>query len=441
MSKLNTKNILLAITNGYWFIDIQSAEQLGHNVAAVLAGKDFWTDKHKAEAEFTIIADSGPYISKTLNGAKAGSIAVINIDGPIMKYDNCGDPGSQSLEQLVKSADANPNIIGLILKISSGGGEVSGTQSLSNVVKAFSKPKIAVAEDLMGSAAYWIGCNCDYIFANTETTMIGSIGGMWTFKDMRPLWKAQGIIVHEIYADQSSEKNADFKAALDNNYEPLKKNLLNPLTEVFINNVKSNRSGKLDEKKTLNGQMYTANDALKYGLIDEIGGLDAAINKINQLASGDISVQANSSLPQTSQTQDKMKKVTLMVASMSAIIAMAGVTPKADETSVEVELTDDLLASINSAITDGAQSRTDLDTATSALVTATETVTANATEIASLKADNKILAAKVSTLSNAGATITKKEGDDEIPEGESENDYTTESDVKLAEYKKRNGLV
>lgn len=407
MSKLNTKNILLAITNAYWFIDIQSAEQLGHNVAAVLAGKDFWTDKHKANAEFTIVtpgADS--FISNSLSAAKEGSIAIINIDGPIMKYDNCGDPGSQTLESLIKQADSNPNIKGLILKISSGGGEVSGTHSLATTFKNFSKAKVTLFEDLGASAAYWIGVNGDYLFADTETAMIGSIGGMASFKDMRPLWKAQGINVHEIYATDSTEKNIEYQEALKGNYKPFQKNILNPMNKVFSDWVKTSRGEKLDIENTLNGQIHIASQAIKFGLIDEIGGLDAAINKINELADGTQTPPASANLQANTQTPNNMKKITLL-ASHAALLALCGVTIEAGAESADVELTDDVLTNINAALVAANKAKTDLTAVTEKLKTAETSVT-------DLKAKLDVSEAKIRSLETAGDSKAKTEKDDVI---------------------------
>lgn len=427
---MSKKNILLAITNGIWLIDAQTAEQLGPHVASVLAGEKFWNDKHKASHEILIVEPNNSYFSNSSNSAKAGSIAIINISGPIMKYDNCGDPGSQTYEGLIQQAASNPNIIGIILTIDSGGGTVAGTQSLATVIKSIDKPTVTLAEDLMCSAAYWIGSSSDYILANSDTARIGSIGTMISFSDMQPVWEAMGAKFHEVYATASTAKNADIADARKGNYENLIKNTLDPLNNVFMNSVKANRGDKLNTDKTLNGQVYTASDALKYGLIDGIGNLQDAIAKINELASGETTPT------QTHKTENQinMKKITLM-ASHAALIALCGASISAGETSVDVELTDELLTSLNAKLTDA-------ETTAIALVTANEKITAaekkatDAEAKVTVTADAlKLAEAKIITLENPGSTITTSTSTVENTGDDGKVSYRTVADDALAKAK------
>lgn len=425
---MSKKNILLAITNGLWLIDLRSAEQLGPNIASLLQGKEFWNEKHKANHEFLIVGAgaTGSYFSDSLSKAKAGSIAIIPISGPIMKYDNCGDPGSKTFEDLVKQADANPNITGIIFQIDSGGGEVAGTESLAKVIKSVSKPTVTLAEDVMASAAYWIGSSTDFIFANTDTTMVGSIGTMISFRDMRPMWEAQGVKFHEIYASDSTLKNNDYAEALKENYDPIQKNVLNPLNKVFMDSVKSNRGDKLNADMTLKGQMYTAKDAIKHGLIDGIGNLSDAINKINELASGE-TIQTTAK----TETQINMKKITLM-ASHAALLAICGATISAGETSVDVEMNDELLGKINASLDAAAKATADLATANDK-VTAAE-LKAKEEEAKATKAvdDLTTAEAKIRSLETAGATtVTTTAAVEETTETTKAESYRTTADDDL----------
>lgn len=406
---MSKKNILLAITNGLWLIDAPSAEQLGENVAAVLSGEKFWDTNHKSKAEFVIVSQNeGSYFSSDLSKAPQGSVAVISISGPIMKEDNCGDPGTKTYEQLLKQAESNPNIAGVVLCIDSPGGTVSGTQSLSNLIKNFSKPVVTLAEDLMASAAYWIGSSAKYVMANTGTTRVGSIGTMLSFADMQPVWEKAGVKFHEIYATGSSAKNKDFAEARKGNYEGIIKNTLDPLNNEFTGSVKNNRGTLLNHDKTLNGQVYVASDALKYGLIDGIGNLNDAVAKVHELSA--------STIQENLTEKNQMKKITLL-ATHAALLAICGATIAAGETSVDVELSDELLNKINSSLAEQ-----------------TEKLTKAETELADLKAENEKLKS-----SSAGATTTKKEGDDKI-ESDQDDEFLTSVDKEKLRLKKE-GLI
>lgn len=409
---MSKKNILLAITNGFWLIDIESARMLGERVAGVLNGNSFWDRDHKAEAEITVVEpeNRGSYISASLNSAPEGSVAVISISGPIMKEDNCGDPGTKSYEKMILSALENPNIAGIVLQIDSPGGTVSGTQHLAQVIKNANKPIVTLAEDLMASAAYWIGSSAKYVLANNNTTRVGSIGTMLSFADVQPYWEAQGVKFHEIYATASTAKNKDFAEARKGNYDAIIEGTLNPLNNEFLAAVKNNRGQALNQDKTLNGQVYLAQEALKHGLIDGIGGLQQAVEKVYELA------QQTGAQAQTPNAQTTtMKKITLL-AIHASLLAICGAAIPEGKDSVEVELTDDLLAKINSELLAGSN-------AVKELTTEKTSHSQTQTELAELKAKS------------AGVTTTKKEGEDVI--STTEDDFTCQVDEDLKAARKR----
>lgn len=401
---MSKKNILLAITQGFWLIDAQSAEQLGHNVAAVLAGEKFWDTDHKSKPEFMIVESisMGSYYSSSISNAKPGSVAVINLSGPMMKEDNCGDPGTKTIESLINQASNNPNITGIVIVADTPGGSVHGTQSLSNTISSVSKPVVTLVEDLVASAGYWAVSGSNYIFANTGTARIGSIGTMLSFRDMKPVWESMGAKFHEIYATKSTEKNADFREAEKGNYDKIRQNVLDPLNEEFLKGVIANRGEKLDQKKTLNGQVYLADDAIKYGLIDAIGTLEDAISKVHELA--------NMPEEQPQQTminpQNQHMKTMTILAAQVALLAFCGAKIEGDAKSVDVELTDELTEKLNATLTAAALSETQISEAN-------KTIGNQATTI-------KDLQAEVSVLKNPGVSGSQKDGSDSIPETEAE---------------------
>jgi protease-4 len=119
---------------------------------------------------------------------------------------------------------------------------------------------------------------------NDISAEFGSIGVMMQFPDYAKYYEQKGIKVHTIYSDLSTHKNAPFEAALKGEYKSIKEEMLNPLAREFQQAVKSHRPN-LDDKVDgiLNGRMFFAKDALKYGLIDAIGNRDAATEEVRKL--------------------------------------------------------------------------------------------------------------------------------------------------------------
>lgn len=237
-----------------------------------------------------LLSSQGKFVSSYANGfddAPKGSIAVIPIEGPIVKNDGfCGEPGTRTIGNWIQEADRNPNISAIILNVDSPGGEAAGSEKLSQTVKSTSKPTLAFIDSGMAaSAGYWIVSPADEIYASGPTDLVGSIGAYTQLLDFTQALEKEGIKVHEIYSTLSTEKNKAFKDALDGNYETMQDRFLDPLVIEFQNTVRTNRKGKItNEDEVFAGQTLFANDALKAGLIDGIATFDAVVSRVTELA-------------------------------------------------------------------------------------------------------------------------------------------------------------
>jgi hypothetical protein len=66
--------------------------------------------------------------------APANSVALIDLKGPITKYDQwCGGAGTETKSNILQRCMANPNIVAVVLDIDSGGGDGGATETFSNV--------------------------------------------------------------------------------------------------------------------------------------------------------------------------------------------------------------------------------------------------------------------------------------------------------------------
>jgi signal peptide peptidase SppA len=444
MSKLN---ILQALTNGIWLIQPEFVNASSGLVARILNGEEairsYHDDNESEEPEFKgafIVSPEGAvsYGNKynPFEGATPGSTAILGISGPIMKYDNCGDPGTKTYSSILDKAQSNPNINSVVLVIDSPGGTVDGTMDLATKVKNFSKPIVVYVDGLMASAAYWIGSGAKEIIVNNETSTLGSIGTMISFADMQPKWEKEGVVFHYITADASVDKNKDFLEARKNNYDLLKEKL-NSINDLFVAGVTENRAGKLDIKKynVLTGKTYLGADAVAAGLADAINTFEYAVERAQALANGEVTPPESQTTAQT-ENQINMKKITLM-ASHAALLAICGATISAGETSVDVELNDELLGKINSSLDAAAKATADLATANEK-VTAAE-LKAKEEEAKATKAVNDLTTAeaKIRTLETAGSTnATTTAAVEETTTEAKENEILTAADAELAAYKK-----
>jgi protease-4 len=288
-----SKALLLGLVRSYWLIDEQFAIDNIDLLHSFINGKfdetKFASLKNDQPAVFAVEGgiNAGSLVTRTryssFDNAQPDSIAIINISGPVLKADNCGDPGSMSYASFIMDAANHSKIKGSIIIMDTPGGQVEGTQTVADAVAyhATKKPIINFVQDgMMASAGYWMGAAASKIIASHNTCMVGSIGVMAKLPDST----AEAGKVHIIYADQSSEKNKSFQEAMGGKYEGLRKEILNPLAENFIGSVKAAREGKinLSAGDPFKGKLYMATEALQIGLIDSIGTFQDCINAIEE---------------------------------------------------------------------------------------------------------------------------------------------------------------
>ena len=435
---VSKKNIIFQITNGFWLIN--EAYVLSHapRIARIVNGEhdpDF--EKDAAVQVWTTSASGAVAFGnkyEPFKNAEPGSTAVIRISGPIMKYDNCGDPGTKTYAGILSAAERHPHINSVVLIADSPGGTVDGTQELAEYVKGFSKPVVTLVDGMAASAMYWIGSSSREIIAINQTATVGSIGTMIAFADMQPKLEKEGVKFHYITADASEDKNKEFLEARKGNYALLKEKL-NAINDVFLAAVKANRSGKIDTSKenVLSGKTYLADDALKFGLIDSIGGLDYAVERAQSYAREDKKPNdgpgAKNQLPQTQNSN--MKKVLTLMAAQTALLSLFGATIAEGQSSVDVEMTDENIAKLEGVASVAAKAVEDIAAAKKG---AEDKVSGMQTQLNAIEEKLEKIGK-----SNPGSTNTVKTGEDG-PKEEGKVDYSCAADEEAAALRKQLGI-
>ena len=210
------------------------------------------------------------------------AINVISLEGIMTKEDGSCHYGTKSLAKQMLKEDKEDFVIGHVLMINSGGGTASSVPVLAEAIKGCTKPVVAFVDGLMASAAIYAGSYCQHIIANSEDDRVGSIGTMVEILNYpKSANLPDGLISLRIYATESTEKNLEFEEALQGNVELIRQNLLDPVNEKFLAAMRENRPAVKDDQ--LKGRCYFAKDAVGT-LIDEIGPIDRAFEKVKELA-------------------------------------------------------------------------------------------------------------------------------------------------------------
>lgn len=212
-------------------------------------------------------------------------IHVLPIRGVMMKHDLlCGPRGTRTLGDRLRDADTEEMVIGHIIIFETGGGSSDSVPEIAEAISECKKPVVAWVDGMMCSAGQFAGSYCNEIIASRATDWVGSIGTMmvWEGRKSNSPANFEGTIHQRIYADDASQKNEEFEAAINNSdFKLVKERILNPHNLKFISEIKKNRPGVEDIH--LHGRVFDAGEVVG-SLVDSIGDFQFAINRVLYLA-------------------------------------------------------------------------------------------------------------------------------------------------------------
>lgn len=204
-------------------------------------------------------------------------VALIRVEGPILDSKDTIDE--------IKDYVKDPSVKAIILRVDSPGGAVAPSQEIyEEVRKAVTKKKIVVS---MGSVAasggYYIASPASRIVANPGT-LTGSIGVIMEIPNLEGLMNKIGIKTEVIKSGRHKDIASIFRGVKEEERQILQ-NVLDNVHEQFIIAVADGRKMLRDDvKKIADGRVFTGEQALKAGLVDELGNLDDAVKAAAKLS-------------------------------------------------------------------------------------------------------------------------------------------------------------
>lgn len=229
------------------------------------------------------------------SGYYAERIAIFSITGMMMKYAHFNFsmedlewivPGMDDISALLEYAMKSEDIDGAILVFNTPGGTTQSLIRLEEVLKNRTKPVVAVVDGMCASAGMYAASLCDRIVALNKMCSVGSIGVMVQLVDYGSFYKKQGIKIIEIYPPESADKNKSYRDAIDGKTQTMIDEVLTPLAVNFQEIVRTHRPVDESIEGVLSGKMFYAEDAIKAGLVDEIGNFESAVAVITGIKEG-----------------------------------------------------------------------------------------------------------------------------------------------------------
>lgn len=208
------------------------------------------------------------------------NLTEIKLFGPIMDV-------TEVLEK-IEDAKTNENIKGVLLNVNSGGGAVSPSVEIAYAIKRLRqvKPVVVYASGTIASGSYYASIWANEIIANPGS-MVGSIGVIMQGADVSALMEKIGVKTQTVQAGKYKQLGAG-----DRPWKPYEVNELNKVIrgtyDMFTSDVADARG--LDIKKRdiyANAHIFTAAQAKEVGLIDSIGVIYDAKQKVAKLSKVD----------------------------------------------------------------------------------------------------------------------------------------------------------
>lgn len=212
-----------------------------------------------------------------------GSVAVIDLVGTLMKSRSSMQQSTSTVEarRQVRAAMDDPGVSGIVLRIDSPGGTVSGTQALADDIAAAGakKPTLAFIEDLGASAAYWLASQAKQVMAG-PSALIGSIGTFSVVTDYSSRAAAENVKVHVVRAGKFKGMGVPGTEITAEQLQEMQRTV-DGLNAQFLAGVAAGRGLSADAVNDLaDGRVHVAKEAKALKLIDAIGSFDQALERL-----------------------------------------------------------------------------------------------------------------------------------------------------------------
>ncbi len=223
---------------------------------------------------------------KNAKNAK-NKIAVVYASGEINSGKSNGNiMGSETISKAIREARLDSNIKAIVLRVNSPGGSALASDVMWRevVLAKKAKPVIVSMGNVAASGGYYIACAADKIVAD-EKTITGSIGVFGVVPNAQGLMNNKlGITFDRVETNKHAGMMTIFKPLTAEEKDIIQIGV-EKIYDDFITKVAAGRGMTKDEVDAIGqGRVWMGKDALKIGLVDEIGGMNRAIEIAQEYA-------------------------------------------------------------------------------------------------------------------------------------------------------------
>ncbi len=220
-------------------------------------------------------------------------IAVVSVVGTIVGGRSSSSlrgkqVGGAQIGKRIRNLTGRSEIKAIAVRVDSGGGSVAGSDIMYKAMRkaAKRKPVFASMGSVAASGGYWTAIAGDRVFADAST-VTGSIGIFTIKPDVSGLWRKLGVGITRVGAGPMPSFTSTNRPWTPREIALMRKTLKG-FYGLFLTRVKTRR--KIDHARLLTlaeGRIWLGSEALRYGLIDEIGGIETTLTALKNKAAID----------------------------------------------------------------------------------------------------------------------------------------------------------
>ena len=230
------------------------------------------------------------YIDMTQNlnfRNEKNKIAIVYASGEIIPGESKENKmGGNTIAKAIRKAADDDNVKAIVFRVNSPGGSALASDVIwAEIIRAKKiKPVVVSMGDYAASGGYYISCAADKIFADpyTITGSIGVFGMLFNAHDL--IYNKLGVKVEVVETNKNSDFG-NFSRALTPDERNFYQMQIEQIYGTFVKHVANGRGlDSLFVDSIAQGRVWSADDALKIGLVDTIGRINDAVKYAAKIA-------------------------------------------------------------------------------------------------------------------------------------------------------------
>jgi len=213
------------------------------------------------------------------------TIALLYAHGNIISGNGSANIQDKYMVNEIEKLKDDDDIKAVVFRVNSGGGSAYASEQIWKAITELKeeKPVIVSMGDLAASGGYYIAANADKIVAQ-PTTLTGSIGIFGAFPSFEGTTKKIGVYTDEVKTNEFSDFGNLTRPFNDRESEMLQA-MVERGYDLFLTRCADGRGMPKDSlARYAEGRVWTGNQAKEIGLVDELGGIEKAIEIAAEMA-------------------------------------------------------------------------------------------------------------------------------------------------------------